>query len=242
MTRQTASKWVSDITDRRRTVRKVRALLLSRLGWSNRQVAEFLEVDEITVRRDVNDDILSHLSEDVLRNALDGLPGQCADIAEQIREERIFANWTDVSCSTSARLWSGSGGRPSAGTSTARPSFGASRARRALLLSRLGWSQEQTGEYLGVDQSTIMRDVNDDILHNLTEDILRAALDGLPEQCADIAEQASDDVNDDITTHLSEDVLGQVDGNVSFNIFVHRPFTNLQELAYLPITPPEPRQ
>lgn len=95
VTRQTASKWVSDITERRRSVRKVKALLLSRSGWSNRQTSEFLEVSLDTVNGDVKDDISVHLTEDVLRDALDDLPAECAGVAEQIREERMFADWTE---------------------------------------------------------------------------------------------------------------------------------------------------
>lgn len=95
VTRQTVSKWVGDILDRRRQVRKIQALLLSRVGWSNVQIAEFVGVSEGTVRSDVKDDIPT--SEDLLREAAAGLPdGIDVDaILEQIREERIFATWSD---------------------------------------------------------------------------------------------------------------------------------------------------
>jgi hypothetical protein len=109
VTRQTASKWTSDITERRKNVRKVQALLLTRAGQSTRDVAKILSVDHATVVRDVNDDILHHPTEDYLRTALDGLEDafagicevpedlldHCQAVAEEIREERIFAAWSD---------------------------------------------------------------------------------------------------------------------------------------------------
>ena len=95
ITRQTVSKWASDITERRRAVRQVKAALLSRARWSNVRIAEYLGVTEGTIRNDVNDDISTNLSEDVLRAALEELPDECAAIAEEIREERIFASWSD---------------------------------------------------------------------------------------------------------------------------------------------------
>jgi hypothetical protein len=95
VTRQTVSKWVSDITDRRVLLRRVRALLLTRLGWSQRRVGDFLGADHKTVGSDVNSDISPHLSEDVILEALTALPDECVAIAEEIREERIFASWSD---------------------------------------------------------------------------------------------------------------------------------------------------
>ena len=95
VSRQTVGKWASPVVDRRRDVRNVRALLLTRLGWSNRKAANFLSVDESTVRENVKDDIFPHLTEDILREALEGLPGECAEVVEEIREERIFASWSD---------------------------------------------------------------------------------------------------------------------------------------------------
>jgi Domain of unknown function (DUF4326) len=95
ITRQTASKWGSPITERRRDIRKVKALLLDRAGWSLRQIGDFLGISKDQVSTDVNDDITRHLSEDILREALDGLPEECVAIAEEIREERIFASWSD---------------------------------------------------------------------------------------------------------------------------------------------------
>jgi Domain of unknown function (DUF4326) len=110
VTRQTVSRWGSDITERRRAVRKVQALLLTRAGWSVRQVGEFLGLSTGQAFSDVKDDITEHLSEDLLRTALDGLAAEfsgtvesasdgvlarCQAIAEEIREERIFGDWSD---------------------------------------------------------------------------------------------------------------------------------------------------
>src|SRR5690606_4928642 len=74
VTRQTVSRWVSDITERRREVREVRALLLSRAGWSYPRIGEFLGVDQKTAWNDVNADISPSLAEDLLREAAEGLP------------------------------------------------------------------------------------------------------------------------------------------------------------------------
>lgn len=95
VTRQTASKYVIDITERRKSVRQVRALLLTRAGWTTRQVGDHLGVNASTVLRDVNDDILQQLSEDLLREAAAELPVDVESIVEEIRQERIFATWSD---------------------------------------------------------------------------------------------------------------------------------------------------
>jgi hypothetical protein len=49
------------------------------------------------VSRDVNDDILTQLTEDVLREAAQLLPPEVdpEPLVEEIREERIFASWSD---------------------------------------------------------------------------------------------------------------------------------------------------
>lgn len=96
ITRQTVGRWCSDITERRRSVRKVRALLLSHMGWTNVKIADALGVTHPVVGTDLKEmsDVTS-LSEDVLRDALEGLPAEAADVAERIREERIFADWSD---------------------------------------------------------------------------------------------------------------------------------------------------
>jgi hypothetical protein len=94
VTRQTAGRWCGDITERRRLVRKVKALLLTRAGYSARDAGDLLGVEHTTVVRDVNDDILHQLTEDLLREALVDLPAECQQAAEQIREDQIFATWS----------------------------------------------------------------------------------------------------------------------------------------------------
>lgn len=97
VTRQTVSKWVGDIVEHRLEVRKVKVLLLSRAGWSQRQIADELGVAQKTVSNDVNADILTQLSEELLREAAQGLPEaiDAEAIVEEIRQERIFAQWGD---------------------------------------------------------------------------------------------------------------------------------------------------
>lgn len=48
------------------------------------------------VRTDVNDDISPHLTEDLLREALESLPPECEQAAEEIREDRIFGDGTGL--------------------------------------------------------------------------------------------------------------------------------------------------
>lgn len=109
VTRQTVSKWVGDIAERRRLVRKVRALLLTRAGLSTREAATHLDVEHTTVVRDVRDDISHQLAEDVLQEALVGLPPECLAAAEAIRQERIFATWSGEERDLLAKLRTGYG-------------------------------------------------------------------------------------------------------------------------------------
>jgi len=96
VTRKTVSKYVSDITDRRRDVRRTRALLLSRAGWSNPRIAEHLGVTHPTVGADLKEmGTDTSLSEDLLREAAADLPVDAETIVEEIRQERIFATWSD---------------------------------------------------------------------------------------------------------------------------------------------------
>lgn len=97
VTRQTVSKWVGDIVEHRRDVRRLKALILSRAGWSQRQIADFLGVVQKTVSNDVKDDIPTHLDESLLREAALGLPEEIdvESIVEGIRQEQIFAGWTE---------------------------------------------------------------------------------------------------------------------------------------------------
>lgn len=110
VTRQTVARWVGDITERRREVRKIKATLLSRAGRSNYQIADYLGVAESSVRNDVSDNISAHLTEDLLREALEALPdenGELAQAAEDIREDRIFASWSDEERALLGRLRAG---------------------------------------------------------------------------------------------------------------------------------------
>jgi transcriptional regulator with XRE-family HTH domain len=98
VTRQTVSKWVGDIVEHRRTVRKVRGLLLKRAGWSLQQIADFVGISKGSAVSDVNGDIADHeMTEDLLREAAEGLPSEIDvdRIVEEIREERIFASWSE---------------------------------------------------------------------------------------------------------------------------------------------------
>jgi transposase len=97
VTRQTVSKWVSDIVEHRREVRKLKALLLSRGGWSIRQIADYLSVSKSQVSDDVNADIDGHLDEATLREAATGMPDSInvEMLVEELRQERIFASWSD---------------------------------------------------------------------------------------------------------------------------------------------------
>jgi len=107
VTRQTVGKWVGDITERRREVRKVKALLLSRAGKSLREIAAIVGVSKDQVSSDVKDDITRHLTEDLLREAADDLPVDVDAVVEEIRQERIFAQWTDEERALLKRLRAG---------------------------------------------------------------------------------------------------------------------------------------
>lgn len=97
VTRQTVSKWVGDIVEHRREVRKLKALILSRGGWSQTQIADLLGMSQRQVSSDVNGDITSSLDESLLREAASDLPAEIdvERIVEEIRQERIFAQWGD---------------------------------------------------------------------------------------------------------------------------------------------------
>jgi len=94
VTRQTVGKWVGDITERRQRVREVQSVLLAKLGQSVRDIADQLGVSKSQVSRDVNADIAGH-GEDLLTEALSGLPEAAAEALEAVRQERIFAAWTE---------------------------------------------------------------------------------------------------------------------------------------------------
>lgn len=109
VTRQTVSKWVGDIIEHRREVRRLKALILSRVGWSQTQIAEYLRVSQRQVSSDVNADITSSLDEGLLREAAADLPdGVDAErVVEEIRQERIFAQWSDEERDLLKRLRAG---------------------------------------------------------------------------------------------------------------------------------------
>lgn len=121
VTRQTVSKWVGDIVEHRRNVRQAMASLLSRAGWSQRQIADHLGVSVGTVFSDVKGDITERLNEDLLREALDSLTesfdgvcelpdellDRCEAAAEEIRQEQIFAAWSDEERDLVKRLRAG---------------------------------------------------------------------------------------------------------------------------------------
>lgn len=96
VTRQTVSKWVADIIERRREVRRVAAAVLALAGWSTRQIGEHLDLGKSQVSDDVKADISGHLDEGLLRAAAALLPDSVdiEGLLEQVRQERIFAGWS----------------------------------------------------------------------------------------------------------------------------------------------------
>lgn len=109
VTRQTVSKWVGDIVEHRREVRKLVAFLLTRAGWPTRQIGEYLGISKSEVSRNVSDDITGQLDEGLLREAGEGLPDtvDVEAILEEIRQERIFGSWSQEQRELLGRLRSG---------------------------------------------------------------------------------------------------------------------------------------
>ena len=109
VTRQTAGRWVSDIVDFRRDVRRLRAYIMAQAGWKTREIAEFLGIDHSTVVRDVKDDILHQLTEPMLRDAVENLPDTIdgESYAEELRQQQIFATWDDEQRDLVKRLRAG---------------------------------------------------------------------------------------------------------------------------------------
>jgi len=99
VTRQTVSKWVGDILERRRELLRLQALLLNRTGWSQTQIAQQLGKGQATISEWLSEmsSLTSPISEDMLRGAASGLPDEVNvdAIVEEIRQERIFATWSD---------------------------------------------------------------------------------------------------------------------------------------------------
>lgn len=108
VTRQTVGKWVGDITERRESVQACRVLLLARARWKQSEIAEHLGLSQATVSRiqNVKADNLN-MTEDLLREAAKDLPIDADAIVEEIRQERIFAQWTDEERALLKRLRGG---------------------------------------------------------------------------------------------------------------------------------------
>lgn len=97
VTRQTVANWVRDIVDYRRDVRRLRAYIMSVAGMTQQQIADFLDMSQKQVSNDVKSDILTILTEPMVRDAIEELP-QGIDgesIAEEIRQQSLFAAWSD---------------------------------------------------------------------------------------------------------------------------------------------------
>lgn len=93
--RETVGRWCGDISDRRRAVTALRAVLLVRAGWSQTKAADFLGVNQSTVSRAMQDVGSDILHSDVLTEALIDLPDECESVADLLREELVFARWSD---------------------------------------------------------------------------------------------------------------------------------------------------
>jgi predicted regulator of amino acid metabolism with ACT domain len=109
VTRQTASSWTSDIVDYRRDVRRVRAFIMAQAGMKHQQIADFLGVDRTSIVKDVKPDILHTLTEPMLRDAVAELPDDIdgTSIVEELRQQQIFAAWTDEQRDLVKRLRAG---------------------------------------------------------------------------------------------------------------------------------------
>lgn len=96
VTRQTASNWVRDIVDYRRHVRRVCAAIMSESGMTQQAIADHLDMSQKQVSDDVKSDILTSVTESMLRDATDQLPDtiDAAAIIENLRQEQIFASWS----------------------------------------------------------------------------------------------------------------------------------------------------
>lgn len=106
--RKTVEGWLADeIQSRRdveaheRDVRRVLALMLRELGWTQQRIADHLGVDRSAVSRVCDGEPASthDLDERTLRDAIAAGPSEATNqliaLAEQWREDRIFATWTD---------------------------------------------------------------------------------------------------------------------------------------------------
>jgi hypothetical protein len=85
--RQTVSRYVGDIVEHRRELRRAQAALLGRAGWSHRQIGEHLGVDHKTVGSDVTSNI-SPQPEELLREAAAALPIDAEPLVVEMLRER----------------------------------------------------------------------------------------------------------------------------------------------------------
>lgn len=97
VTRKTVSKYVGDIAERRREVRRAQTSILNAAGWTQKQIAEQVGVKQPTVSEWLSEMSTdpSPITEDLLREAAADLPIDADSIVEEIRQERIFATWSD---------------------------------------------------------------------------------------------------------------------------------------------------
>jgi len=70
---------------------KVKVLILSRAGWSSRDIAEELNIGQATVIEDVNGNISDRLTEDLLREAYEGLPDELDYSCRRLRRAYVYA-------------------------------------------------------------------------------------------------------------------------------------------------------
>lgn len=70
--------------EHRRLVRQVRALLLTGTGWPTAVAAELLDVSQQTVITDISVELPTSIPDDLLAEALDGLPAECAAAADDL--------------------------------------------------------------------------------------------------------------------------------------------------------------
>ena len=103
--RKTVEGWLSDQIEERRAqeqhqrdARKVAALMLRDLGWTQQKIADVLGVSrEAVAKIGSNGDVaIPNIGESLIRTAIELVPdADLGSIAEQWREDRIFATWTD---------------------------------------------------------------------------------------------------------------------------------------------------
>lgn len=111
VTRKTVSKWVGDIVEHRREVRRLKALLLKRAGRAQTQIAEYIGVGQATISEWLSEmgSYQFPISEDLLREAAADMPAEIdvESIVEEIRQEQIFASWSEEERDLLARLRGG---------------------------------------------------------------------------------------------------------------------------------------